>query len=295
MKILWKKEYCSQCGKAYDPARGKCPHCQTPSINERDARAFKAMTPMGPTREIALFLTGLVGFEIVGLLISYLVQSLVRSAYYAAGMSDAAIAAGMKSFVATGTYAGIVNYTLYILIFCIMISIVGKDLSRLTDKFKEPRTYYGILFGFLVMGVSIVWNLIAAQLGATSTNANQTAVNSMIGSAPILAVLCIGLMAPFNEELAYRVGLFGFGKRINVYLAYFMASIVFGFIHMHFTSVGWDNVNEWLSLPDYVFSGLIFAYVYDHFGFGASFLAHATNNLIAVLSTIISIAISNGK
>jgi membrane protease YdiL (CAAX protease family) len=101
------------------------------------------------------------------------------------------------------------------------------------------------------------------------------------------------LIAPFNEELAYRVGLFGASKRLNIYFAYFMASIVFGFIHMHFISAGWDNINEWLSLPDYVLAGLIFAYVYDHFGFGASFMAHATNNLVAVLATIINLAINN--
>lgn len=293
MKILWNKEYCSHCGKAYDPARGKCPSCQTPSISERDAHAFDAMTPMGPTKEISLFLVGLVGFQLLGTLWAYLVQSLVRTAYYAAGMSDAAVKAGLSSFVETSTYAGIINYTLYIVMFCIMVSIVGKDLNRLTDKFKQPRTYYGILFGFLALGISILWNYIASKLGATSTNSNQSAVNGMIGSAPVLAVLCIGIIAPFNEELAYRVGLFGCSKRINVYLAYFMASIIFGFIHMHFISAGWDNINEWLSLPDYVLAGLIFAYVYDHFGFGASFLAHATNNLIAVFSTIISIGISN--
>jgi hypothetical protein len=293
MKILWKKEYCSHCGKAYDPARGKCPSCQTPSINERDARAFQSMTPMGPSKEITLFLVGLVGFQLLGTLWAYLVQSLVRSAYYAAGMSQAAVVAALTSFTETSTYAGIINYTLYIVLFCIMVSIVGKDLNRLTDKFKEPHSYFGILFGFLAVAVSIVWNLIASKLGATSSNENQTAVNGMIGSAPVLAVLCIGLIAPFNEELAYRVGLFGVSKRVNVYFAYFMASIVFGFIHMHFISAGWDNINEWLSLPDYVFAGLIFAYVYDHFGFGASFMAHATNNLVAVLATIINLAINN--
>jgi hypothetical protein len=293
MKILWKKEYCSHCGKAYDPARGKCPSCGTPSINERDARAFASMTPLGPTKEITLFLVGLLGFELLGTLWAYLVQSLVRSAYYAAGMSNAAVAAALTSFVGTSTYAGIINYTLYIVLFCIMVSIVGKDLNRLTEKFKEPRSYFGILFGFLAIGVSIGWNLISQKLGATSSNENQSIVNGMIGSAPVLAILCIGLIAPFNEELAYRVGLFGCSKRINIYVAYFMASIVFGFIHMHFTSVGWDNINEWLSLPDYVLAGLIFAFVYDHYGFAGSFMAHATNNLIAVISTLINIAISN--
>jgi membrane protease YdiL (CAAX protease family) len=101
----------------------------------------------------------------------------------------------------------------------------------------------------------------------------------MLSSTPYLSLLVLGLVGPFCEELAYRVGLFGLTRRVNIYLAYFVASVVFGLIHMHdFTSV-----NEWLSFPDYLVAGAVLAVTYEKFGFGASYIAHATNNVFSLL------------
>lgn len=299
MKALFHKQYCSHCGKAYDPARGRCPYCGEPGAYPEEAKSFRNFAPLGTAKEPALFLTGWLGFNVMGVILSLLVLSLVKSAYQSAGFSGNALTSYLQAFESSTPYLAIINYSAYILIFCVMIAIVGKDLPRLLESFKNVKVLYGFLYGLLALVASFVWNIISQALGATGSSSNQNSVVSMIGESPFLAILCIGLIGPFTEELTYRVGLFGFAKRINVYVAYFAASVVFGFIHMHFIQIGnnglvWVNsVNDWLSLPDYMIAGFIFAWAYDHHGIGGSFIAHATNNLVAVIEVLI--ALSSGQ
>ena len=149
-------------------------------------------------------------------------------------------------------------------------------------SFANLKILFGFVVGFAMIILSGIWSNIAIKLGA-STNINQGAVEETIKASPLLAVLVTGLIAPFVEELTYRVGAFTFLKRINTVLAYVVVGALFGLIHIK----DYGSLNEWLSYPSYLIAGLCLCFAYDKFGFGGSFLAHAMNNLLAVLSYLL--------
>jgi membrane protease YdiL (CAAX protease family) len=290
MKTIFHKEFCRKCGKAYDPARGKCPNCDTPSVAFEEVKGFAHMTPMGWGKEIALFLTGWAGFQLIATVIKLIVLSTTKSAFESAGLSGASLQAGLDSFVKTAAYYAAIDFSAYIILFCVLVAIVDRDLYRLTKKFKEGKTYYGILAGVGLYFFSVLYSLLLYATGMTEVNANQSVINEMIPQNPLLSILVFGLIGPFCEELTYRVGFFGFLKRVHPILAYVLCGLIFGLIHMDLTNLG--SAVEWAHFPDYVISGVAFCLLYDKLGFGASYLAHATNNLIGVIGYLLSSALS---
>lgn len=234
------------------------------------------------------------GFQILATILALITVSIVSSSYASNGLSGDDLVSALKTFQSSSQYLSIVNYGSYILLFIVMMAIVGRNIPRLFSNFKNKKCLYGILGGIALILISSLWSQISTALGATSDNENQKNIILIVKESPVLAVLCIGILGPFCEELTYRVGLFGLSKRANTYFAYIMASVFFAFIHMNFLKYNssgalvWVNdINEWLSFPDYLISGFVFAWLYDKFGFGASFLAHITNNLVGVIEIII--------
>ena len=64
---MFKKIKCNQCGNEYDEAFNECPNCH--SENELLDPSFKRIQMVSWPKQIALFVMGLGGFEILGLLI----------------------------------------------------------------------------------------------------------------------------------------------------------------------------------------------------------------------------------
>lgn len=278
----FKKEHCSTCGASFDQTLTKCPNCQAESRDSSFAKGFEAIPDILPLRQILLFLFGWLGFQLIGIIVQFIVLGIETNVLAGQGYSDEGLKEALLSFAETPTFYAAVNYTSYLLLFSGMLLLLWKDILKLFPCFKNPKTYLGFAFGFALMGVSICWSLISMKLGAT-INENQTVIIAMVKETPALAILVTGLIGPLCEELAYRVGLFGFSKRINRILAYFIASVLFGLIHIH----DFLSPNEWLSFPDYLLSGLLLALIYEKYGLGASWFAHATNNLVAVLQIIL--------
>ncbi len=182
---------------------------------------------------------------------------------------------------------GFVNFAAYFLLFGSLILILNEDLLKLITRFKKGRTYlYGFSYGFILIVVSILINIITSSLsGSSSSNNNQNNINSITSTLPILSILVFGIIGPFCEELTYRVGLFSFLNKKSRVLAYILTPIIFGFIHFDFTSN--DIINELINIPSYIVSGLLLSYFYDKEGVEVSFIAHATNNLVSIIITII--------
>lgn len=283
MKTYFQKETCAKCGKLFDSALSECPSCHEKCANSNEKRRFENMTMLGPGREISLLVIGFGGFQLIGLILSYVVILIGKGALVSGGLSGASLAAGLKEFENSGTYLSAVNFSSYLILFFALVALLGRDFYRLIARFKNPKTYWGLLIGVGSFLFSAIYGGILSNLGF-STNENQTASNEMVYNNPFLAILIFGFVGPFCEECTYRVGLFGFTKRINTVLAYVLCGIIFGLIHIH----DFSSVNEWVTFPDYAIAGLIFALAYDKFGFGASYLAHVTTNLPAVIALLIS-------
>jgi membrane protease YdiL (CAAX protease family) len=285
-----QKEKCAKCGKVYDAALSDCPYCGARADDPAYFRPLREMTPMGFSKEVILFALGFIGFQFIAYFVELCVVFIASSSLESAGLSGASFTAGLLAFENSGTYVSWVNDTSYIALFIILIAFVGKDLTRLFKKFKNWKAYLGFPIGIGLILLSTLVNvfvlLIAKQANIiVTTNENQSTIDEMQNISPYLSILILGLVGPFCEELAYRVGLFGLTRRVNIYLAYFVASVVFGLIHIHdFTSV-----NEWLSFPDYLVAGAVLAVTYEKFGFGASYIAHATNNVFSLVAEMLFI------
>jgi len=286
MKTLYTKTECPKCHKHYDPAERACPFCgEKNHLPERGA-SWDTTIPVGWGEELALFLTGFAGFQLIAMVLVLLIQSLAKSAFIAEGLTGKGLTNAMQNFVSTSAYLTYVNIGAYIVLFVTMIFVLGRNIYRLNAMFKKGSTYWGFLIG---IGMMIITSILTILLKASDNN-NESSVNSVESYAPLASLIVIGLVGPFCEELTYRVGLYNLLKRFNWIAALFLTATIFTFIHFDFSNIA--SANEWRNVPIYFAMGLILTYTYEKFGFGASFLAHATNNFLAVLLTIIASKIS---
>ena len=278
------RSVCPKCGKRYDPLSSSCPKCneKNEEVDPR-ARSFAPLSTLGAYREIGLFLIGFVGLFLLAQVIGIITLSAESFRYAQMGLTGDELKAALTDFSSSVRFTLLINDLTYTLIFAAMLLFLWKDNRRLLKSFANLKILFGFVVGFAMIILSGIWSNIAIKLGA-STNINQGAVEETIKASPLLAVLVTGLIAPFVEELTYRVGAFTFLKRINTVLAYVVVGALFGLIHIK----DYGSLNEWLSYPSYLIAGLCLCFAYDKFGFGGSFLAHAMNNLLAVLSCILT-------
>ncbi len=278
------KKRCSSCYAEYDYTEQNCPSCHASNDEDPAFReSFGRTINLDPWREIILALVGWGGFQILGVIVQLIVVAVKKAEFVAQGLSGDELKAALEAFAKTGGALALINYPAYALLFVILLLIIWKGIVKFFPAFKRKETYiYGALMGIALLVVSIVWNMISSIWGAT-TNENQSSVVEMVKTAPVFAVLITGIIGPLCEEITYRVGFFGFGKRINRIFAYFLASVVFGLIHIH----DWTSCNEWLSFPSYLLSGLLLAFTYEKFGIGASWIAHSLNNLVGVVQILL--------
>ena len=278
------RSVCPKCGKRYDPLSSSCPKCneKNEEVDPR-ARSFAPLLTLGAYREIVLFLIGFVGLFLLAQVIGIITLSAESFRYAQMGLTGDELKAALTEFSSSVRFTLLINDLTYTLIFAAMLLFLWKDNRRLLKSFANLKILFGFVVGFAMIILSGIWSNIAIKLGA-STNINQGAVEETIKASPLLAVLVTGLIAPFVEELTYRVGAFTFLKRINTVLAYVVVGALFGLIHIK----DYGSLNEWLSYPSYLIAGLCLCFAYDKFGFGGSFLAHAMNNLLAVFSYILT-------
>ena len=144
----------------------------------------------------------------------------------------------------------------------------------------------GFIFVIVIYAFDILYGMLISKYTGGESNQNQNNVVSILTAYPALSIIILGLVGPFCEECTYRLGLFNVLKRWNSAIAYILSALIFGAIHFNWQNIG--SAIEWLNLPPYIVSGLLFALAYDKFGFGASYLAHALNNTISCTLSIIS-------
>ncbi len=280
----FRRSVCPKCGKHYDPLSSSCPKCgqENKDIDPR-GRCFSSLLTLGVYREIGLFLIGFVGLFLLAQFIGIIALNAEAMRYVQMGFSGDELESALTEYSSSVGFTLLVNDLAYALVFVGMLLYLWKDNRRLFRSFSNLKILSGFAVGFAMIVLSGIWNSIAIKLGA-STNINQSVVEETIQASPLLAIFVTGLIAPFVEELTYRVGAFTFFKRINTVLAYAVVGALFGLIHMK----DFGSLNEWLSYPSYLIAGLCLCFAYDKFGFGGSFLAHAMNNVLAVVSCLLA-------
>jgi membrane protease YdiL (CAAX protease family) len=101
--------------------------------------------------------------------------------------------------------------------------------------------------------------------------------------SPWLLIVMITLavvIAPLNEELVFRAGLFRFLRtRIPRWLALLLPALTFAVLH-----VNWHTLQGLASLAPLVMLAIVFSLAYERTGrIGTSIVAHACFNLNTIL------------
>lgn len=294
MKTFLRKKTCPHCQHSYDPILKGCPKCGESNPEFARGYPFEWHVIDSLPWQIGYFLFGWAGFQVLGLIISLLIDvGFVIANPNATAEETSAFLNGVG--VSFGTTAA--AYCVMLVVFIVVLSL-RKRMHVLAKSFRHWLPYVaGICGGALLLGISILYSLFADWIMTTahitaSVNENESAIRAMATAFPVLSIFVFGLVGPFCEEVTYRVGLFGFSSRFGKVLAYVISATVFGLIHFSwrvlFSGDGNAIAIEFINLPNYLIAGIGLALLYDKCGFCASFIAHAVNNLVSIITSLAS-------
>ena len=223
---------------------------------------------INPMKSLTFFIVGFLFIKVIALIFQLIGQN------------------GGWYFIASGTFSGAINFASYFVTLGIIFLILSNNSNQFFKEFANKWTWiYGLGFGFLLMLASSAVTAFMNLFQQVGENANESAIDSITTSFPVLSVIVFGFLGPICEEFTYRVGLFSFLKKYNRIAAYLGTAIVFGFLHFTFNPS--TIITELINLPSYIVAGLLLCYFYDYKGIGASTVAHMTNNLFAIISQLV--------
>ncbi len=234
--------------------------------------------------KIVFFVIGFLLFRILGILTGILFNS----------MSDKELSSSLANFI---------SYLILTIAFlCFLFFDQRKTYKKIFSGFTSPDTYlWGLIaFGLMIGIETIITSLYKSFIPFYGQNLNQTSIEQLALKYPYLLFFVIVIMAPFTEELTYRIGLVDTigHKRKYRYLGILFSALIFGAIHsnifdivilMYTPNSGYELqqlqialYNEFLNLPLYMISGAILALAYAKTGkLSTSLFAHSFNNLFS--------------
>ena len=254
--------------------------------NNNEPKKEKKLIEVSSLRQLFVFLFGWLGIRVIAYLASFVISLFIK-------VPD--------KNVDLEAYTRIVNkldpileFSIYLLALVGVFAIVGiPALKRIFKDFKNgDKIVKGFIYGGILLGATIVYNMFISTFYPIKDNANEEAVNNVIINSPILSFFFVTLFAPIVEEFTYRLGLFGLCAKKNKYLGFILSSLIFGLIHSPFLSGAFLNMTheeliiELLNLPAYMISGLILCLAYyNEESLVTSMTAHFTNNFVAFIMT----------
>lgn len=309
MRQYFSYTKCERCGHKHDLMAHSCPVCgERNAKRPADSKHFDHDAQFGFLKELLLWLVGWAGFNLLGLIVSLIAQFGFRASWTSAhpDATAEALKAALTEYIHGNSYAMIANGVSYAILFLLLVfAIVGRDYRELLRPWRNWRTYAaGAVTFAALMVVSVAWGSLSQMIANANhlnidVNRNQSTLNSMIPTYPILCLILFGIIGPICEELTYRAGLFSFLKRLSPWVAFVGVPLIFGFIHFDWDGVlfgasSFDSMNEYraycanecLNIVDYVLAGLVLSLSYHFFGLGASTFAHVLNNLYAVIASL---------
>jgi membrane protease YdiL (CAAX protease family) len=152
-----------------------------------------------------------------------------------------------------------------------VVIIMIPDLFRELKKIKgNAKCLILVPIGvFLTLGVgAILWDTVIMQiilsaLDISLNNANDDLVGGMIKNHPVIMSLMVCIHGPIIEEILYRYTAFGILYKKNRFLAYLVSALLFGLQHVIVAAVWGGNPIQFLNMPGYIISGIIFAFLYS--------------------------------
>jgi hypothetical protein len=186
-----------------------------------------------------------------------------------------------------------VNSLTYLTLFMIGMILIWPYLrTTFIPALFSGQWWLGLPFTFAILltsfGLVSLYDALGIQL---EDNQNQAAIVRLVKDSPIISLITFGFLGPIVEEWTYRLGLFQYLKGRSKWVAYLVTLTIFGFIHFDFNAT--NLTNELFNLPIYLVAGAWFCFLYDRFGLQVAMATHIFNNLLSVMSILLSPELSS--
>lgn len=181
---------------------------------------------------------------------------------------------------------------LCVAVMVVMVVLLKPVFQESWEIFKKDvvtNIGYIILYGVLLIVVSIVMSLMVMLLTGLDNSANQMAIEGMIHQYPFYVIFSAVVFAPIVEEGLFRGVFFRSLSSRNMMLAYVVSSLMFGFIHV-MDSVLAGNFLDFCYIIVYASMGCVFARLYhktDQMISGV--ILHALYNGLSILALFMTL------
>ncbi len=156
--------------------------------------------------------------------------------------------------------------TIYLVLYEIILTLIiiyiyrNDFIPNIKDFIKNNINYFKkyIKYWFLMLLLMIVSNLVITMFTTTNISQNQSTIIENLKIAPIYTFIVSVIVAPFLEELVFRLSFRKIFAHTNT-LFIFFSGFIFGSMHV----IGnFSNLIDLLFIIPYSIPGFIFAYVY---------------------------------
>lgn len=128
------------------------------------------------------------------------------------------------------------------------LKIFIKDIKKYLSKY--------IKYWFILLGLMVLSNIIVTMFTTTEISNNQAGIVEILKHLPIYTFIVTVLIAPFLEELVFRLSFRKIFAHSNI-LFIFFSGLLFGSMHVLGTC---ENLIDLLFIIPYSIPGFIFAY-----------------------------------
>ena len=180
-------------------------------------------------------------------------------------------------------------FNMFYLLFLAVVSLILfrpyliKSFKTMKNRWLSEILYACIAGTFQFYVVNIISSIMITLLVPNSSSANQDAVAALTTSAPIIMVITTVFLAPFVEEMVFRVGLFQLFYTKSRFLAYLITSLAFGSVHILAGLFAGDFTQIFYLLP-YGLLGFVLCRLYEkRKSIFVPMIVHMLNNLISIL------------
>lgn len=257
--------------------------------------------------KLVFFLIGFLGLQLIASLVSIIATNIIYVSSTNGTISN-------EAYYNANALVNFFSYLILVIIFVLFIFLDKRGTyKRLFSDFKKKETYIWALIGFgLVMCIQYFFSLLYQNtVPFYGNNDNQSSIVTLCTYQPALIFIMSVFMAPFCEELTYRLGLLDlighkYSRRV---LGIIISAVIFGLIHTDFITTfeslssaiaaeesasviqGYREafINEILNFPIYICSGLALGFTYAKSGkLASSMSSHFLVNLFSMISIFIS-------
>lgn len=195
------------------------------------------------------------------------------------------------SFKGQVIYQFVISLMFFIGLLLVYFNNVKKDYKDFKAKLNKNIGYViKMFFVFMVVKylssfVSVIIMMIFDMDTSSITSVNQDLIETYVKASPLLMVVSTAFLAPFYEEVLFRLGISKVVK--NKYLFIIISGFLFGMMHVFPLDEGITLALGLIQSISYVVMGIFLAYVYKKTNnIFISIGLHFLNNLLSVLAMI---------